>query len=136
MIKPIITDHQFLSRPSTPATRQDLPLAQDLQDTLAAHRDECVGMAANMIGSSKRIIIATLGPLDVVMFNPRITARSNPYQTTEGCLSLKGKRPAKRFKKITVVFENLQFQKQQLKLEGFAAEIVQHEIDHCDGVII
>lgn len=136
MIKPIITDQQFLSRPSTPASQQDLPLAQDLQDTLAAHRDDCVGMAANMIGSTKRIIIATLGPIDVVMFNPRIIAHSGPYQATEGCLSLTGKRPAKRFKQITVAFENRQFQKQQLKLEGFAAEIVQHEIDHCNGVII
>lgn len=136
MIKPIITDQQFLSRPSTPASRHDLPLAQDLQDTLAAHRDDCVGMAANMIGSAKRIIIATLGPLDVVMFNPRIIARSSPYQTMEGCLSLTGKRPAKRFQQITVAFENRQFQKQQLKLEGFAAEIVQHEVDHCNGVII
>lgn len=136
MIKPIVKDQQLLSKKATKATRADLPIANDLSDTLNAHRAECVGMAANMIGINKRIIIASLGPLDIVMFNPQITAKSQPYQTEEGCLSLKGKRPTKRFNKITVEFFNQAWQKQTLNLTDFAAEIVQHELDHCNGIII
>lgn len=136
MIKPIVKDQQLLSKKATKATRADLPIANDLSDTLNAHRAECVGMAANMIGINKRIIIASLGPLDIVMFNPQITAKSQPYQTEEGCLSLKGKRPTKRFNKITVEFFNQAWQTQTLNLTDFAAEIVQHELDHCNGIII
>ncbi|MGN1279104.1 MAG: peptide deformylase [Limosilactobacillus sp.] len=136
MIKKIVTNVEELRQPSVPATRADRALADDLRDTLAAHQDHCVGMAANMIGSHKRVIIAQLGPLPVVMFNPELTSQSQPYQTEEGCLSLTGQRPAKRFKKITVQFYNQQWQRQQLTLTDFAAEIVQHELDHCNGVII
>lgn len=136
MIKQIVTDVAQLRQPSVPATRADLPLATDLRDTLAAHQDHCVGMAANMIGEHKRVIIAQLGPIPVVMFNPQLTSQSQPYQTKEGCLSLTGQRPTKRFKKITVQFYNQQWQRQELTLTDFAAEIVQHELDHCNGVII
>lgn len=136
MIKNIVTNIEQLRQPSDPATKADLPLATDLRDTLAAHQDHCVGMAANMIGEHKRAIIAQLGPIPVVMFNPQLTSQSQPYQTEEGCLSLTGQRPTKRFKKITVQFYNQQWQRQQLTLTDFAAEIVQHELDHCNGVII
>lgn len=136
MIKKIVTDVDQLRQPSAPATKADLPLADDLRDTLTAHQDHCVGMAANMIGSHKRVIIAQLGPMSVVMFNPQLTSKSQPYQTEEGCLSLTGQRPTKRFKKITVQFYNQEWQRQQLTLTDFAAEIVQHELDHCNGVII
>lgn len=136
MIKQIVTDVAQLRQPSVPATRADLPLATDLRDTLAAHQGHCVGMAANMIGSHKRVIIAQLGPIPVVMFNPQLTSQSQPYQTEEGCLSLTGQRPTKRFKKITVRFYNQQWQRQELSLTDFAAEIIQHELDHCNGVII
>lgn len=136
MIKPIIKDQQLLNKPATLATKNDLPLAQDLIDTLTAHQTECVGMAANMIGVNKNVIIASLGPLKLVMFNPKITAKSQPYQTTEGCLSLTGTRPTTRFKKITVSFYNQAWKQQTLNLTDFPAEIVQHEIDHCHGIII
>ena len=136
MIKQIVTDVAQLRQPSVPATRADLPLATALRDPLAAHQDHCVGMAANMIGSHKRVIIAQLGPIPVVMFNPQLTSQSQPYQTEEGCLSLTSQRPTKRFKKITVQFYNQQWQRQELTLTDFAAEIVQHELDHCNGVII
>lgn len=136
MIKPIIKDVQLLNKKATPATKADLPIAIDLNDTLNAHQAECVGMAANMIGINKAIIIANLGPFNIVMFNPQIVAKSQPYNTEEGCLSLNGKRPAKRFKKITVTFHNQNWQKQTLDLSDFAAEIVQHELDHCQGIII
>lgn len=136
MIKPIVKDVQQLKQKSVPATKADLSLGKDLMDTLAANQERCVGMAANMIGVNKRVIIAQLGPLPVVMFNPEITSRTQPYQTNEGCLSLTGQRPAKRFKKITVQFYNQHWQPQELTLTDFAAEIVQHEIDHCNGVII
>ena len=136
MIKPIVTNVQQLKQPAAPASRQDLSIGQDLMDTLRAHQDHCIGMAANMIGEGKRIIIAQLGPLPVVMFNPQITAKSRPYQTKEGCLSLQGERPTQRFEQITVQFCNQNWQKQSLTLSGLAAEIVQHEVDHCNGIII
>lgn len=136
MIKAIIKDQQLLNKPATLATKNDLSLAQDLIDTLTAHQDECVGMAANMIGVNKNVIIVSLGPLKLVMFNPKITAKSQPYQTAEGCLSLTGTRPTTRFKKITVSFYNQAWEQQTLNLTDFPAEIVQHEIDHCHGIII
>lgn len=136
MIKAIITDQQFLRQPSQPATLADRTIAQDLKDTLAAHRNECIGMAANMIGEQKRVIIASLGPVDLIMFNPQITTKKQPYQTKEGCLSLTGQRPTKRYREITVTFFNQDFAKQSLELTGLAAEIVQHEIDHCNGILI
>ncbi|WP_302117604.1 peptide deformylase [uncultured Limosilactobacillus sp.] len=136
MIKPIIKDQQLLAKKSLPTTKTDLSLANDLTDTLNAHQAECVGMAANMIGVNKNAIIARIGPFNIVMFNPQITAKSQPYQTTEGCLSLSGTRPTKRYKQITVQFKNRNWEEQTLKLTDFAAEIVQHEIDHCNGIII
>ncbi len=136
MIKPIIKDQQLLAKKSLPTTKADLSLANDLTDTLNAHQAECVGMAANMIGVNKNAIIARIGPFNIVMFNPQITAKSQPYQTTEGCLSLSGTRSAKRYKQITVQFKNCNWEEQTLKLTDFAAEIVQHEIDHCNGIII
>lgn len=136
MIKPIIHDQKQLSQPSQAATRQDLSIAQDLLDTLAAHRQNCVGMAANMIGQQKRIIAVTMGMNNIVMINPQMIAKSDPYQTQEGCLSLPGQRPTSRFKNITVRFLNQDWQQMTLPLSGWVAEIVQHEIDHCDGIII
>lgn len=136
MIQQIVHDQKQLSRPSQPATRQDLPIAQDLLDTLAAHQQNCVGMAANMIGQQKRIIAVTMGITNTVMINPQIIAKSEPYQTQEGCLSLPGQRSTRRFKKITVRFLNQDWRQITLPLSGWVAEIVQHEIDHCDGIII
>ena len=130
MIKAINKDAQLLGQVSQPASRADLPIAQDLKDTLAANGDRCVGMAANMIGVPKRVIIASLGPFPVVI------AKSGPYQTQEGCLSLAGQRSTTRFQKITVRFTNEQWTQQELTLDAFPAEIVQHEIDHCNGILI
>lgn len=136
MIKPIVHDSQFLSQPSQPASPADLPIAQDLLDTLAAHQKDCVGMAANMIGQQKRIIAVNIGMTNLVMMNPQIISKSEPYQTSEGCLSLKEQRPTQRFKKITVQFFNLNWQRTTLPLTDWVAEIVQHEIDHCNGILI
>ena len=136
MIKNINKDINILQQKSIPATRADLAIGQDLKDTLTANADRCVGMAANMIGVNKNAIIARIGPFNVVMFNPQIVAKSHPYQTTEGCLSLSGTRPTKRYKQITVKFRNQSWQVQTLELTDFAAEIIQHEIDHCNGIII
>lgn len=136
MIKPINKDTIILSRPCQPATKADLGLASDLRDTLQANADRCVGMGANMIGVTKQVIIAQLGPFPVVMFNPTIIKKQGPYQTKEGCLSLPGQRPVTRYQKIQVRFRNENWQKQELSLDGFAAEIVQHEVDHCHGILI
>ena len=136
MIQQIVHDQKQLSRPSQPATRQDLSIAQDLLDTLAAHQQNCVGMAANMIGQQKRIIAVTMGITNTVMINPQIITKSEPYQTQEGCLSLPGQRSTRRFKKITVRFLNQDWRQITLPLSGWVAEIVQHEIDHCHGIII
>lgn len=136
MIKTIVHDQQFLSQPSKPAFRTDLPIAHDLLETLAAHQQDCVGMAANMIGQHKRIIAVNLGMTNLAMINPQIISKSEPYQTSEGCLSLSGQRTAARFKKITVRFLNLDWQATTLPLTDWVAEIVQHEIDHCDGILI
>ena len=136
MIKSIIRDPIFLSQKSAPATPDDLPVAQDLRDTLEAHKDGCVGMAANMIGVLKRIIIFDDGGRYTVMFNPEIVKKSQPYPTEEGCLSLEGKRPAKRWRSIKVQYRNETFQTRSKTYTGWTAQIIQHEIDHCDGVLI
>lgn len=136
MVKPIMRDIIFLAQPSAPATQADLQVGLDLQDTLRANRERCVGMAANMIGVKKRIIIATLGFLDVVMFNPVIVSKSGPYQTEEGCLSLDGVRKTTRYQTIEVEYLNFDWKKQRQKLSGWPAQIVQHEIDHLSGKII
>ena len=136
MIKPICRNLQILSQKARPAGKQDIPLAKDLLETLAAHSADCVGMAANMIGAPVKIIAVSLGPVSVAMLNPRLIAKKTPYQTKEGCLSLVGQRPATRYQQIVVEYQDLNWQPQSLSLTGFAAEAVQHEIDHCNGIII
>lgn len=137
MVRPIMRDMMFLSRKSTPATKADLPVAQDLADTLRAHSHECVGMAANMIGVSKRIIVVSVGVANVVMINPVITAHSKEqYETEEGCLSLTGVRKTKRYESVTVEYCDMQMIKRKGTFTGFTAQIIQHEIDHCNGIII
>ena len=136
MIKPIMKNEQFLKQPSTKATKADLAIAQDLQDTLIAHHDHCVGMAANMIGQRKNIIVVDIMGMPVIMINPSITKKSIPYQTTEGCLSLTGQRPTLRFKKITIKYLDTSFKTQIAEFSDFTAEIIQHEIDHTKGILI
>lgn len=136
MIKPICKDVLFLSRPSTPATAADAQVVQDLLDTLKAHEDGCVGMAANMIGVSKRIIVVSMGPINVAMLNPIITKKKGAYQAQEGCMSLAGVRQATRYKEIEVEFQDVGFKKHSQKYTGFIAQIIQHEVDHLDGILI
>ena len=136
MIQEICKDECFLAQKAEPATPADLPIAQDLIDTLTAHKDGCVGMAANMIGVNKRIIIFDNEGAYQVMFNPVIVKQSGPYQTDEGCLSLTGRRQTKRWKSIKVQWQNETFQTRLKTFTGWTAEIIQHEIDHCDGILI
>ena len=136
MIKPIIKDPIFLAQKSASAMLSDLPVAQDLRDTLAAHRDGCVGMAANMIGVARRIIIFDDNGTASVMFNPDIIKSSGPYEAEEGCLSLTGVRKAKRFRSIKVQYQNEQFETRLKTYTGWTAQIIQHEIDHCNGILI
>ena len=136
MIQPIMKDPIFLAQKSAPATKEDLQVSQDLLDTLTAHKDGCVGMAANMIGVSKRIIAFDNEGKYMVMFNPEIVKRSEPYEAEEGCLSLTGTRTAKRYRSIKVQYQNDQFQIRLKTFTGRTAQIIQHEIDHCNGVLI
>jgi len=136
MIRPIMRDVLFLAKPSEPATKDDLQIAIDLLDTLKHNEDACVGMAANMIGVSKRIIVVNMGLINMAMFNPVIIAKSGPYETEESCLSLTGERPAARYEEIEVEFEDMQFNKQRRKFTGWTAQIIQHECDHLEGIII
>lgn len=136
MIREICRDEVFLAQPSVSATPDDMPVAQDLLDTLIAHKDGCVGMAANMIGVSKRIIAFDNEGTYMVMFNPEIVKKSGPYEAEEGCLSLVGTRRTKRWQSIKVQYQNEKFQIRLKTFKGWPAEIIQHEIDHCDGVII
>ena len=133
---PIVKDPILLTRRSRTATAEDLPIARDLLDTLAAHRDGCVGMAANMIGEAVRIIVFDNEGTDAVMFNPEIVKASEPYETEEGCLSLTGVRKTKRFRKIKVRYQNEQMQLRLKTFTGWTAQIIQHEIDHCNGILI
>ena len=136
MIQPIMKDPIFLAQKSVPATKEDLQVAQDLLDTLTAHKDGCVGMAANMIGVAKRIIAFDNEGKYMVMFNPEIVKCSEPYEAEEGCLSLPGTRKAKRYRSIKVQYQNDQFQTRFKTFTGWTAQIIQHEIDHCNGVLI
>ncbi len=136
MIRPIVKDPIFLAQKSEPATVLDLPTAQDLRDTLAAHRDGCVGMAANMIGVARRIIIFDDNGTDTVMLNPEIVKCSGAYEAEEGCLSLPGTRTARRWRSIKVRYQNERFELRLRTYTGFTAQIIQHEIDHCSGVLI
>ncbi|MBL1071538.1 peptide deformylase [Lactobacillus kitasatonis] len=132
----IIHDQLFLSQKSTSANRADLKIAEDLRDTLLANRDKAAGLAANMIGKNKRIIAFYVGPLPLVMLNPRIIRRSGEYLTSEGCLSLNGERKTKRYKTITVTYQNMSLETKTQEFTGFIAEVIQHEIDHCEGILI
>lgn len=136
MIRQVVKDVMILSRKSVPAEKQDIPIGKDLLDTLFANAAACVGMAANMIGINKRIIVVNTGVMNIAMFNPVIERRSGRYETQEGCLSLSGLRPTVRYQSISVSYMDINWKKQKLKLTGWPAQIVQHEIDHCDGIVI
>ena len=137
MVRELIHDPLFLARRSTPATREDLGTAQDLLDTLLAHRASCVGMAANMIGVTKRIIVFDNEGTPMLMLNPEIVRSSGEYETEEGCLSLLGgPRKTKRFRKIKVQYQTTDFQLRLKTFTGWTAQIIQHEIDHCNGILI
>ena len=136
MVKEIVKDVMFLSQKAEKATKKDKYIATDLLDTLKANKDRCVGLAANMIGYNKSIICVSGGLYNFVMINPIITNRSGEYQTEEGCLSLIGERKCKRYKEIEVDYLDMNFNKQHGKYTEFVSEIIQHEIDHTNGIII
>ena len=137
MVKELVHDPILLGMVSEDASADDASVARDLSDTLEAHRKSCVGMAANMIGVRKRIIAFYDGNKLCVMFNPEITARSQPYETTEGCLSLLGEpRPVTRYKSIKVRYQDKYMNVHEKRYSGFTAQIIQHETDHCSGVLI
>ena len=137
MVRELVHDPVLLARKSAPATKDDLEIAQDLLDTLLAHRETCVGMAANMIGQCKRIIVFDNGGVPTLMFNPEIIKASGEYEAEEGCLSLLGgPRKTKRYQKIKVQYQTENFQTRLKSFEGWTAQIIQHEIDHCNGILI
>ena len=136
MIREIIHDPIFLSRKSAEATADDIRIAMDLADTLRANLDRCVGMAANMIGQRKRIIAIVKGPIIITMLNPKILSRSGEYETEEGCLSLAGTRKTKRWQSIRLSWQDVNMKEHTGTMDGFEAQIVQHEVDHCDGILI
>lgn len=136
MIKPIVKDMLLLGQKSEPATKEDLYIAQDLRDTLAAHKDRCVGMAANMIGYKKCIIIVSTGFMDMILINPQIIGSKGKYETEEGCLSLDGIRKTGRFKEIEVKYYDEDFKEYKQKFSGFIAQNIQHQCDHLKGKII
>lgn len=136
MIQPIVKDPIFLAQTSQPATAEDLSVGRDLADTLMAHTERCAGMAANMIGVLKRIIVFEENGAPVVLYNPRVVKKSDPYRAAEGCLCLEGLREAKRWRSIKVQYQNEDFQVRYKTYTGWTAQIIQHEIDHCDGVLI
>ncbi|XOQ25115.1 MAG: Polypeptide deformylase [Mitsuokella multacida] len=136
MVRDIMHDTFFLQQKSIPATPFDKPVAMDLLDTLQAHADSCVGMAANMIGVAKCIIAVNVGPVNMVMFNPKIVKQKGPYTAKEGCLSLTGEREAQRYREIEVEFQDMDFRKKKMKFKAFPAQIIQHEVDHLQGILI
>ena len=137
MIKDVIHDPIFLAGKSEQATKEDLQVAQDLLDTLIANKDGCVGMAANMIGVRKRIIVFDNAGVYMTMFNPEIIKKSEPYNTEEGCLSLLGgPRACKRYNTIKVQWQTAEFRTRIKTFSGRSAQIIQHEVDHCDGILI
>lgn len=137
MVKELVHDPILLAMKSETAAKDDLHTAQDLADTLLSHKDSCVGMAANMIGVRKRIIVFDNGGEYMTMLNPEILKRSEPYETEEGCLSLLGgPRKCKRYKSVKVKWQTVDFQTRIKTFTGFTAQIIQHEIDHCDGILI
>ena len=136
MIRTIQRDILFLSQKSEEATQKDIQIGKDLQDTLSANRERCVGMAANMIGVKKRIIIVSLGFVNLVMYNPVILKKDSPYETEEGCLSLDGVRKTVRYENIEVEWLDGSWKKHREKFYGWTAQIIQHEMDHLEGIII
>ena len=136
MERPIMKDPIFLAQKSEPATMEDIGIAEDLLETLVAHRQGCVGMAANMIGVAKRIIVFDNEGKWMTMFNPEIVIFSEPFEAEEGCLSLPGTRKTKRYRRIKVRYQNEKFQTRLQTYTGFTAQIIQHEIDHCNGILI
>lgn len=139
MQRPIMTSLSFLRRPAEPASAEDLPIADDLRDTLEANRSRCVGMAANMIGEAKAIIAFVdeeMGGRITVIFNPRITAADGAFDTSEGCLSLKGERRTLRYRRIEVDYQDRCMRDRHATFTGWTAQIIQHEVDHCNGIII
>ena len=136
MIRAVMHDPLFLAQKSVPATEADGQVVTDLLDTLRDNLGRCVGMAANMIGERKRIIAFCNGPVLMAMVNPEITAKSGEYEAEEGCLSLAGTRKARRYRKITVKYLDQGFRQRTGTFEGFTAQIIQHEIDHCNGILI
>ena len=136
MVRKICKDEVFLCQKAEPATADDLPAAQDLMDTLKAHKEDCVGMAANMIGVNKHMIAFDSEGDYMLMLNPEIVKQSGPYEAEEGCLSLNGTRKTKRYQFIKVQYQNEKFQMRLKTFTGWTAEIIQHEIDHCKGILI
>lgn len=136
MIRPIMKDVLFLKQKADIATKEDLQIVIDLLDTLKANEEHCVGMAANMIGVAKRIIAVNVGFMNIAMINPYIVRKANPFETEEGCLSLLGVRKTTRYENIEVEYLDINFRKQKQKFTGWTTQIIQHEVDHCDGIII
>ena len=136
MVREICRDVLFLNRKAEIATEADMQVALDLLDTLKANEAGCVGLAANMIGVNKRIIAVNMGIVNMIMFNPVIVKRSGVYKTEEGCLSLTGVRETTRYQEIEVEYQDMQFKKQRQSYSGWIAQIIQHEVDHCEGIII
>ena len=136
MIREICRDVILLGQKSDPATVEDMDVAQDLLDTLSANAESCVGMAANMIGVKKRIIAVNAGTYNMIMFNPVIIKKTDSFETTEGCLSLDGERETTRYKRIEVIYQDIDFVKKKRKFTGWTAQIIQHECDHLEGIII
>lgn len=136
MVRAVVRDTFFLSQKSEPAGRDDDEVVKDLLDTLQANRERCVGMAANMIGVKKRIIVVSTGGVDMAMLNPVIIKKSMPYETEEGCLSLEGSRKTTRFETIEVEYRDRSHKRCRQRFKGWTAQIIQHEIDHCNGIVI
>ena len=136
MVRELVHDPMLLGVKSKPATKQDAMIARDLLDTLTAHRETCVGMAANMIGVKKRIIIVNIGFVNIVMYNPVILKKDTPYETEEGCLSLDGVRTTTRYENIEVEYLDSSWKKHRQQYSGWTAQIIQHEVDHLNGIII
>ena len=136
MVREVVHDVLFLGQKSEPATQADKQVAIDLLDSLKAYEEGCVGMAANMIGVRKRIIAVNMGFMNVAMFNPKIVKRNGKYETEEGCLSLDGVRKCVRYQEIKVEYEDINFKRQRQKYSGWTAQIIQHECDHLNGIII
>ena len=137
MVRELVHDPILLARKSAPAAKEDFSIGRDLLDTLNEHREGCVGMAANMIGQLKRIIVFDNGGMPMLMFNPEIIRSSGAYETEEGCLSLLGgPRKTKRYQKIKVRYQTEDFQIRLKTFEGWTAQIIQHEVDHCNGILI